>query len=130
MYKLNFTKNKLLPSGVFRKKDNETRSINTLIYWERVITDFGRWINAVISPSGRQAIPTPPKIYILEHAENMIIIVEKLHAKWNCSEGCKEDHTVKKIDPATVVRATIYSGKVVRVVHVVIDAALEEYAEH
>jgi len=28
-----------------------------------VITAFGRLMNAVIRPKGRQAIPTPPNIY-------------------------------------------------------------------
>lgn len=42
----------------------------------------------------------------------------------------KEEHTVKRIDPATVARATTYSGKVVRIVHVVSDEGLAVYAEH
>lgn len=38
--------------------------------------------------------------------------------------------TVKSTDPAIVARATTYSGKEVRIVHVVSDEALAEYAEH
>lgn len=41
----------------------------TLIYCERVITAFGRRINENKSPSGRQAIPTPPNIWI-EYGEH------------------------------------------------------------
>ena len=42
----------------------------------------------------------------------------------------KKENTVKRTDPATVERATTYSGKVARIVHVVSDAGLAEYAEH
>lgn len=40
------------------------------------------------------------------------------------------DLTVKRTDPTIVARATTYSGKVARMVHVVSDEALAEYAEH
>lgn len=43
----------------------------TLIYWERVITAFGRRTNENIRPSGRQAMPTPPKIWRMQHAKNL-----------------------------------------------------------
>jgi sorbitol-specific phosphotransferase system component IIC len=35
---------------------------STLIYCDRVITAFGRLMKEKISPSGKQAIPTPPNI--------------------------------------------------------------------
>jgi hypothetical protein len=56
-------------------------------------------MNAVISPNGRHAIPTPPNI-------------------------------VKRTDPTIVARATTYSGKVVRIVHVFSDVGLAVNAEH
>lgn len=34
----------------------------TLIYWERVITAFGRRINENMSPNGKAKMPTPPNI--------------------------------------------------------------------
>jgi len=37
---------------------------------------------------------------------------------------------VKSTDPTIVARATIYSGKVARIVHVFSDEGLAEYAEH
>ena len=37
---------------------------------------------------------------------------------------------MKRTDPTMVARATTYSGKVARMVHVVSDEALAEYAEH
>jgi len=45
------------------------KAYSTLIYCERVITAFGRRMNENISPNGRQAIPTPPNIWI-EWKEN------------------------------------------------------------
>lgn len=39
-------------------------------------------------------------------------------------------HTVKSTDPTIVARATTYSGKVARIVQVVSEEALAEYAEH
>jgi len=40
----------------------EDNNNQTFIYCDRVITAFGRLMNAVISPNGRHAIPTPPNI--------------------------------------------------------------------
>lgn len=37
---------------------------------------------------------------------------------------------MKSTEPTIVARATTYSGKVVRIVHVVSEEALAEYAEH
>lgn len=42
----------------------------------------------------------------------------------------KNDDTIKRKDPAIVARATAYSGKVVRILHVVSDEGFAEYAEH
>lgn len=42
----------------------DSQWLSTLIYCERVITAFGRRINENMSPNGRQAIPTPPNIWI------------------------------------------------------------------
>lgn len=42
----------------------------------------------------------------------------------------KNEHTEKSTDPTMVARATTYSGKVARIVHVFSDEALAEYAEH
>ena len=40
----------------------EKNNNQTFIYCDRVITAFGRRMKAVISPNGREAIPTPPNI--------------------------------------------------------------------
>ena len=49
------------------------KNINqTFMYCDRVITAFGRRMNAVISPNGRQAIPTPPNIY--KHWREQLVI--------------------------------------------------------
>lgn len=42
----------------------------------------------------------------------------------------KDELTAKSTDPTMVARATTYSGKVVRIVHVFSEEALAEYAEH
>lgn len=42
----------------------------------------------------------------------------------------KNELTVKSTDPTMVARATTYSGKVVRMVHVFFDASLAVYAAH
>lgn len=45
-------------------------------------------------------------------------------------EIIKKFNTEKRTDPTIVARATTYSGKVVRIVHVFSDEALAVYAEH
>ena len=40
------------------------------MYCERVITAFGRRMNEKISPKGRQAMPTPPNIWVGQQEGN------------------------------------------------------------
>lgn len=51
-----------------------------------------------------------------------VYTIENNEIQWKC----KEKHTVKRIDPTIVASATTYSGKEVRMVQVVSDAALAE----
>lgn len=41
-----------------------------------------------------------------------------------------QEYTEKSTDPTIVARATTYSGKVVRIVHVFSDVSFAKYAEH
>ena len=56
-------------------------------------------------------------------------MLSKFNQKYNIKIS-KKFNTEKRTDPTIVARATTYSGKVVRIVHVFSDEALAEYAEH
>jgi len=71
---------------------------------------------------------------------NIIMLIKVLEASLTYAAyeaGCvnkfyfmNEELTAKSTDPTIVARATIYSGKVDRMVHVFSDEGLAEYAEH
>ena len=64
----------------------------------------------------------------MDHKGKLYLSIRTLNSIHPLKEW-QDSHTVKRTDPTIVARVTTYSGKVVRMDHIVSDEALAVYAE-